>query len=147
MKYRNTYEFKLLKNETVEFVSNNALLKYKEKNKKNSIILTSKRMVLLSEPMDQESFRFGKIINYPIKKEILFETELNAIEYIELNDLYDKYVLKNGDYFYINDPTIRKSELLSKYKLSCISPIALDISNLLEITKGENLENMAIVSI
>jgi len=116
MKYRNTYEFKLLKNETVEFVSNNALLKYKEKNKKNSIILTSKRMVLLSEPMDQESFRFGKIINYPIKKEILFETELNAIEYIELNDLYDKYVLKNGDYFYINDPTIRKSELLSKYK-------------------------------
>jgi len=50
------------------------------------------------------------------KKEILFETELNAIEYIELNDLYDKYVLKNGDYFYINDPTIRKSELLSKYK-------------------------------
>lgn len=75
MKYRNTYEFKLLKNETVEFVSNNALLKYKEKNKKISIILTSKRMVLLSEPMDQESFRFGKIINYPIKKEILFETD------------------------------------------------------------------------
>ena len=82
---------------------------------------------------------------------ICFEKELRAdtfdTRYVLVDDLEDKEKVKAIHISANKGELAKRAELLSKYKLSCISPIALDISNLLEITKGENLENMAIVNI
>lgn len=82
---------------------------------------------------------------------ICFEKELNAdtfeTRYILVDDLEDKEKVKAIHISANKGEIIKRAELLGKYKLTCISPIALDISNLLEINKSENLENMAIVNI
>ena len=82
---------------------------------------------------------------------ICFEKELNAetfeTRYVLVDDLEDKEKVKAIHISTNRGELAKRVDLLSKYKLSSIYPIALDISNLLEINKNENLENMAIVNI
>lgn len=82
---------------------------------------------------------------------ICFERELNAdtfeTRYVLVDDLEDREKVKAIHISANKGELAKRTELLNKYKLTCISPIALDISNLLEINKSENLENMAIVNI
>ncbi len=82
---------------------------------------------------------------------ICFEKELNAdtfeTRYVLVDDLEDREKVKAIHISANRGELAKRAELLGKYKLSCVSPIALDISNLLEINKSENLENMAIVNI
>jgi len=82
---------------------------------------------------------------------ICFEKELNAdtfeTRYVLVDDLEDREKVKAIHISANRGELAKRAELLSKYKLACVSPIALDISNLLEINKSENLENMAIVNI
>ena len=82
---------------------------------------------------------------------ICFENELNAenfeSRYVLVDDLQDKEKVKAIHISASRGELIKRGELFGKYKLSCVSPIALDISNLLEISKSENLENIAIVNI
>ncbi len=82
---------------------------------------------------------------------ICFEKELNSdtfeTRYVLVDDMEDKEKVKAIHISSNKGELIKRAELLNKYKLTCISPIALDISNLLEINKNENLENIAIVNI
>lgn len=82
---------------------------------------------------------------------ICFEKELNAdtfeTRYVLVDDMEDKEKVKAIHISANKGELVKRAELLNKYKLTCISPIALDISNLLEINKNENIENIAIVNI
>lgn len=82
---------------------------------------------------------------------ICFEKELNVdtfeTRYVLVDDLEDKEKVKAIHISANRGELIKRAEILNKYKLSCVSPIALDISNLLEINKTENLENIAVVNI
>lgn len=82
---------------------------------------------------------------------ICFEKDLKddsfETRYILVDDLEDKEKVKAIHIATNKIELSKRMELLNKYKLTCISPIALDISNLLEINKNENIENMAIVNI
>ena len=82
---------------------------------------------------------------------ICFERDLNAesfeSRYVLVDDLEDKEKVKAIHISTNRGELIKRGELFAKYKLSCVSPIALDISNLLEISKSENIENIAVVNI
>ncbi len=82
---------------------------------------------------------------------ICFERDLNAetfeTRYVLVDDLEDKEKVKAIHISANRGEIMKRTELLSKYRLTDISPIALDISNLLEINKTENVENIAIVNI
>lgn len=99
----------------------------------------------LLNPKDMHSY-----INTEFES-ICFEKELNAdtfeSRYVLVDDLEDKEKVKAIHISTNRGELLKRADLLSKYKLTCVSPIALDISNLLEINKSENLENMAIVNI
>lgn len=82
---------------------------------------------------------------------LCYEKELNVdvfeTRYVLVNDLEDKEKVKAIHIAINKGEIVRRSELLEKYKLTSISPIALDISNLLDVDKGNNTENIAIVNI
>ncbi len=82
---------------------------------------------------------------------LCYEKELNVdvfeTRYVLVNDLEDKEKVKAIHIAINKGEIVRKSELLEKYKLTSISPIALDISNLLDVGKGSSAENIAIVNI
>ena len=102
--------------------------------------------ILLMRP-----FIMSQIQNNTEFESICYEKELHAesfeTRYVLVDDLEDKEKVKAIHISASRAELAKRAELLNKYKLSCISPIALDISNLLEINKSENLENMAIVNI
>lgn len=99
----------------------------------------------LLNPKDMRSY-----INTEFES-ICFERELNVdtfeTRYVLVDDLEDREKVKAIHISANKGELSKRNELLNKYKLTCISPIALDISNLLEISKNQNLENMAIVNI
>ena len=72
----------------------------------------------------------------------VFETR-----YVLVNDLEDKEKVKAIHISINKGELVRRTELLEKYKLTSISPLSLDISNLLEVDKNGNAENIAIVNI
>lgn len=82
---------------------------------------------------------------------ICFEKELNAdsfeTRYVLVDDLADKEKIKAIHISANKTEIAKRAEMFNKYKLTCISPTALDISNLLSINKTENVENIAIVNI
>lgn len=109
-----------------------------------------------------ESYNYFYIFNLLNKKDmhsyintefesLCFENELNVqtfeTRYVLVDDLEDKEKIKAIHISANKGDLARKAEIFSKYKLTSISPIALDISNLLEINKTENVENIAIVNI
>lgn len=99
----------------------------------------------LLNPKDMHSY-----INTEFES-ICFEHDLNAdtfeTRYVLVDDLEDKEKVKAIHISANRADLIKRGELFGKYKLACVSPIAIDISNLLEISKSENLENIAIVNI
>ncbi len=99
----------------------------------------------LLNPKDMHSY-----INTEFES-ICFEKDLNAetfeSRYVLVDDLEDKEKVKAIHISENRGELAKRIELLSKYKLTDVSPIALDISNLLEINKNENVENIAIVNI
>ena len=64
--------------------------------------------MILCIPTDIESFRVGRIINYPIHKEVIFETDINNIIDIKKEEEYYKYILLDTNYFLLNTDKIYK---------------------------------------
>jgi len=99
----------------------------------------------LLNPKDMHSY-----INTEFES-MCFEKELNSesfeTRYVLVDDLADKEKVKAIHISANRGEIIKRTEMFSKYRLACISPIALDISNLLEINKSENVENIAVVNI
>ena len=101
------YNFKKLKNETIELIEDNCLLLYDGKEREISVILTNKRLILLDYPDGtdyQETLRISKGVNYLRNKEEIFSIEISKIDNIRKN----KYVLKNGNYFNLKTKEIEK---------------------------------------
>ncbi len=102
------YEFELQKNEKIELISDESLLWLKEEVIPVSIIITNKRFLIFDFPKDIESFRFGRMINYPNppKKEIIFETNLDNIKKIVKTSDFVRYILKNDQFFCLADKNV-----------------------------------------
>ena len=97
------YDYKLEKNEEVEIISDASLLK---KGAEVSVVITNKRFIILELPTDLEGFRMGRAINYPIKKEVIFETSIESIISVENQGDFAKYLLNSTNYFYLKDEKI-----------------------------------------
>lgn len=99
----------------------------------------------LLNPKDMHSY-----INTEFES-ICFEKDLNVdtfeSRYVLVDDLEDREKVKAIHISTNRGELSKRIELVNKYKLNSVSPIALDITNLLEINKTENVENMAIVNI
>ena len=100
------YNYELKENEKIIKIFDDILLKTGNDNIDVSIIITNIRFIILSIPKDTESFRVGRVINNPNYKEIIFETDINNIIDIEKEDNYYKYILKDSNYFYLNNNEI-----------------------------------------
>ena len=101
-------EYVLLKGEEIKLLSDKSFLKVEDKEIPITTLITNQRMMLFDYPKDEESFRSGPQIN-PIvrmKKEMIFETPLSEIEKVEGIDKESKYILINGNYFYLTDQKI-----------------------------------------
>lgn len=102
------YDYKLEKNEEVEIISDASLLKKGDNVSEVSVVITNKRFIILELPTDLEGFRMGRTINYPIKKEVIFESPIESIISVEFQDNLVKYSLDNTNYFYMKDDKIYK---------------------------------------
>lgn len=99
------FDFELLKNEKIEIISDEGLLEYRSRVKEVSVVITNQRFLIFSTPKDIESFRDSYKLN---KKEIIFEVKIDDIETIVTGQDFDKYILKDTNYFYLHDDMIRK---------------------------------------
>ncbi len=102
------YNLELEENEIIRKIFDGILLKTSKDILNVSIIITNNRFIILSIPKDIESFRIGRMINYPTTKEIIFETNLNNIKDLEKEKDYYKYILLNNDYILLNSNKIYK---------------------------------------
>ena len=109
-----------------------------------------------------ENYNFFHVFNLLNKKDIqsyvktefesiCYEKDINAdvfsTRYVLVNDMDDKEKIK-AIHIAVNKGEIaRRTGFLDRYKLKSISPVALNISNLLEVDKNSSTENIAIVNI
>ena len=102
------YEFDKLKDEEIVVVSENAILKVDSEDKEITVIVTNKRILLFGEDRFnyQESLRVSKGTDYLPKRVLLFSAYVSDIRLIEED--YDKYILSDGNYFYLKDNSIKK---------------------------------------
>ena len=109
------FDYELLKNEKVILINNDVLLKHSDDIRGVSVIITNQRFLIFSMPSDVESFRFGKMIDSfkSSKLELIFEAKLTDFEKIVVGDAFDKYILKDTNYFYLNNKEVR--EYLEKF--------------------------------
>ncbi len=116
----------------------------------------------ISINLSNENYNYFYVFNLLAKKDIksfiktefesyCYEKDLNVDtfenRYVLVDDIEDKEKLKAIHISANKGELAKKAELLSRYKLIAISPVAIDISNLLEITKSDNVENIVIVNI
>ena len=101
------YNFKKLKNEKIELIEDNCILLYEGKERDVSVILTNMRLIILDYPDGtdyQETLRVSRGVNYMRNKEEFFSLNISDIINIEK----DKYLLNNGNYFYLKTKEIGK---------------------------------------
>ena len=101
------YNFKKLKNEHIELIEDNCILLYECKERNVSVILTNIRLIILDYPDGtdyQETLRVSRGVNYMRNKEEIFSLNISDIINIEK----DKYLLNNGNYFYLKTKEIDK---------------------------------------
>ncbi|MCX4364514.1 MAG: hypothetical protein OSJ70_01885 [Bacilli bacterium] len=100
------YEYKLNKDEEVFLISDGGKLKKEKDFFEVTTIITNQRFLILETPKDLENFRVGRSINYPIKKEIIFEIPVTSIVNIEIDNISTKYTLDSTNYFYLDDSMV-----------------------------------------
>ena len=105
------YNYKKLKNETIKYISDNALLKKDNDFKEISVILTNKRLILLDYPSPvnnfEEALRTGRNVGYMRQKEPILIVDLKDLDHIETEEI-DKYVLKDSTFFSLQEDELRK---------------------------------------
>ncbi len=100
------YEYKLNKDEEFFLISDGGKLKKEKDFFEVTTIITNQRFLILEIPTDLENFRVGLSINYPIKKEIIFEIPVTSIVNIEIDNISTKYTLDSTNYFYLYDSMV-----------------------------------------
>lgn len=103
------YNYSLLNNEKIIKIYDDVLLKTGNDILDVSVIITNMRFIILSIPKNKEAYRVGRmIIDKPISKEIIFETDINNIIDIQKEEDYYKYILSDTNYFLLNTDKIYK---------------------------------------
>lgn len=100
------YDYELNKNEETILISETSLLKEGNQTTNVTTIITNQRFIILKLPTDLEDFRVGRSINYPIKKEVIFETSIDSIIEATKEENFTKYQLSNTNYFYLSDDEV-----------------------------------------
>ena len=105
------YNFKKLKGEKIKYISDNATLKKDKDFIDISVVLTDKRLILLDYPSGinnfEEVLRISRNVEYNREKEPILIVKLEDIDHIE-NEELDKYILKDGNFFYLQDDELRE---------------------------------------
>lgn len=102
------YNFTLLENENIGFISDNSMILEDNSYNKYSIIITNLRLLILNYPSpisnSMEDLRCSQRISYIPKKEIFFQIDLNKILNFKLRDkdMIDIYISKTN-YITIHD--------------------------------------------
>ena len=109
-----------------------------------------------------ENYNYFYVFNLLNKKDVksYIKTEFESVcyendqnvqtfetRYVLVDDLEDKEKIKAIHISENKGELARKMDMLSRYKLSSVTPLAFDLSNLLEIKKVGESENVAIVNI
>lgn len=101
------FNLKLLDDEEIKLIDNDVLLKIDSNYINVTVIITNKRLLILDYPKGLDVLKFGKMINYPEKKEIFFECNLDDITFVLEENDFDKYMVKDKWYFYLQSDEVR----------------------------------------
>lgn len=87
------YNFKLQKDEQINLISNESILKIDNEEEIVTTIITNKRLLIFNNPKDIESFRIGRTIDTYKQNvmDLIFETPLTNIKEIIKEKNFDKY--------------------------------------------------------
>ncbi len=103
------YEFDKLNGEEIKYISDYALLRKDNEYVNISVILTNKRLILLDYPSGvnnyEEALKTSRGMDYLKKKEPILAVNLEDIKNIES----DKYILKDGNYFFLKEDKVKES--------------------------------------
>ena len=103
------FNMNLLDKEKIVLVDNDSLLKNNSDIINVTIIITNYRLLILDYPKGLNALKFGRMINYPQEKEVIFETELKNIVNINKVKEFYKYTLSDSNYFLL------KSKIVQNY--------------------------------
>lgn len=101
------FNLKLLDDEEIKLIDNDVLLKTDSDYINVTVIITNKRLLILDYPKGLDALKFGKMINYPEKKEIFFGCNLDDITLIGEENDFHKYMFKDKGYFYLQSDEVR----------------------------------------
>lgn len=103
------YPIEFNQEEKIELVDNEAKLLKEDTSKEVCAVVTNKRLFLFEDGNkkidSKEVLRITKAISILPSYEKLLEVEFSFIKEIEDGD-YKKYILKNGNYFYLQSDFI-----------------------------------------
>ena len=96
------YNFEKMEHEIIDLIEDDCILLCDRTEKNISIILTNFRLILLDYLSDdyREVMRISRGMNYLKSKEPFLSINLEDLVKVEHGD-YDKYILKNGNYFFL----------------------------------------------
>ena len=101
------YNFLLEDNEKIKLISDNTIVYNNENEFVCTSIITNKRYLILNYPSDiynpRNDLRILGRINYLKQKELIFETKLKDIIYVDTENNYYKIGLPNNNYILIKD--------------------------------------------
>ena len=101
------FDINLLENEKIVLVDNDSLLKSNNDIINVTTIITNYRLLILDYPKGLNALKFGRMINYPQKKEVIFETELKNIVNINKVKEFYKYTLSDSNYFLLKSKAVQ----------------------------------------
>ena len=112
------YDIKLLEEENIVYITDEAILKKEGNPYKITVVLTNVRILLLDYPPKtpnyEEDMRVGKGIDYLKKKEEISSFYLKDIENIIEEKDYNKYIMRDTNYFYLFDQENKLKETIIK---------------------------------
>jgi len=112
------YDIKLLKDENIIYIVDNAVLKKGDNPYEITVIITNKRIILLDYPPKtlnyEEDMRIGRGLDYLKKKEEIHSINIEDIKSIIEEKKYNKYILKDTNYFYLFDSENKLKETILK---------------------------------
>ncbi len=104
------FSINLNENEQIAIIDQAALLLWNNKKRKVCIVVTNFRFIIYfdinKEDSQSEMLRISRAISYLPKYEVLLELNKEEIIKIEKETEFDKYILKNNNYFYLNSEKI-----------------------------------------
>ena len=102
------FDFELLKEEEIVLTTDNIVITRNGKNTKYSAVLTNKRLIFFDKLNDSlDSLNISTAIGAVPTLFPQEEIELSTIKSIDFDDDKDKYILKDGNHFYLYDEDIK----------------------------------------